>query len=147
MGGFTRWATNPRGRGRRRGRGREKTLDSTPGADICAGRGVARLHRKRRKNARRSSARSSGSSAAAKWPPRGISVQCCTLYPRSIQTRGGKGSSLGKWAIAVGAWTNSPSPNCSGAFLPAKYKRNEEWVGSQAANGSLLLGQAQAGAQ
>jgi hypothetical protein len=31
------------------------------------------------KKARISAARSSGCSAAAKWPPRDISVQCCTL--------------------------------------------------------------------
>jgi hypothetical protein len=61
--------------------------------------------RKARKNKRISSTNSSGSSSAAKWPPRDISVQCWILYPRSTHRLGGSGASFGKRAIPHGTVT------------------------------------------
>ncbi len=48
-----------------------------------------------RKKFRRSSVNSSGCSMAAKWPPRGMTAQCVTLYRRSTQERGKRNTSLG----------------------------------------------------
>src|SRR4029078_1231204 len=48
-----------------------------------------------RKKARTSSARSSGSSMDAKWPPRGISVQRRTSETRATPSRGGAGGISG----------------------------------------------------
>src|SRR6185295_20235499 len=55
-----------------------------------------------RKNARTSSTSSSGCSKAAKWPPRGISVQRVMLKRASIHLRGDQMTSFGKSAHAVG---------------------------------------------
>ena len=54
------------------------------------------------KNARISWARSSGSSIAAKWPPRGITVHRWMLNAASAQRRGGRRISAGKMAAPVG---------------------------------------------
>src|SRR5262249_24557770 len=58
-----------------------------------------------RKKTRTSSISNWGCSKAAKWPPRGISVQCATLPPRlrSTHARGGTLISLGKSAKPIGA--------------------------------------------
>src|SRR3569623_1263120 len=53
------------------------------------------------KNERMSSARRSGASDAAKWPPRGISVQCTMLFDRSAKL-GTDRKSFGKTATPVG---------------------------------------------
>jgi hypothetical protein len=55
-----------------------------------------------RKKSRMSSASLCGSSIAAKCPPRGISVQRCTLKKRSAHLRGGVAMSFGKSANAPG---------------------------------------------
>lgn len=57
--------------------------------------------RKGRNQARRWSF---GSSIAAKWPPRGISVQHCTLKKRSAHSRGGQLMSAGNRAKAAGTF-------------------------------------------
>ena len=54
------------------------------------------------KNARTSSASSPGSSIAAKWPPRGITVHRWILNAASAQRRGGRRISAGKIAAPVG---------------------------------------------
>ena len=47
-------------------------------------------------------ASNSGSSSAAKWPPRGISVQRWTLKKRAAHSRGGCEMSFGNMANAAG---------------------------------------------
>ena len=54
------------------------------------------------KNVRISSASSFGSSIAAKWPPRGITVHRWILNAASAHRRGGRRISKGKIAAAVG---------------------------------------------
>src|SRR5262249_43402834 len=66
------------------------------------------------KKAAMSGATSSGSSAGAKWPPRGITVQRRMSYSRSAHSFGGSpsGTSMcGKAATAVGTWTTSAGPS------------------------------------
>src|SRR5271163_4808312 len=75
-----------------------------------------------------SAASKAGSSAAAKCPPRGISVQRSMLYPRATHSRGGNGASKGNRAIAQGRRTDSPGANCSGAFLTSLYKRKDDEI-------------------
>jgi hypothetical protein len=78
----------------------------TPGTPITPDhKKCPQSERKVRKNKRISSTNSSGSSSAAKWPPRDISVQCWILYPRSTQRLGGIGPSFGKHAIPHGTVT------------------------------------------
>lgn len=59
--------------------------------------------RKPRKNSRKSSTNSSGSSNAAKWPPRGIFVHRFRCILRSAHSRG-NGTSAGNDATAAGTW-------------------------------------------
>jgi len=60
------------------------------------------LFRSGLKNARMSSASSSGPSMAAKWPPRGIWVQRAIRRLRSAHSQGGSNMSAGKSAMPVG---------------------------------------------
>src|SRR5689334_8693775 len=64
--------------------------------------------RRGRKNERMSSTSAAGSSIAAKWPPAGIRVHCCTLKTRSAHFLGGLISSFGKIAQPVGTSTRIP---------------------------------------
>ncbi len=74
------------------------------GAFVFSSPGLKRpLQRRPRKNSRMSWTRSSGSSIAAKWPPRGIVVYRMTLYCASIQRRGAvPNGSFGNCAQANG---------------------------------------------
>ena len=58
--------------------------------------------RKGPKNARRSCTSTPGCSIAAKWPPRGTSVQWVMLYEASAHRRGVMNSSYGKMMAPVG---------------------------------------------
>ena len=60
--------------------------------------------RKGRKNSRISCTNNSGSSRAAKRPPRGISLQRCTLKKRSAHSRGAGTISAGNMAKAAELW-------------------------------------------
>ena len=71
---------------------------------------IDRGQRSVRKKARMSSTSRPGSSIAAKWPPRGISVQRVRLWLASTQRRGAKLSSLGNTAHAVGTATFRAGP-------------------------------------
>src|SRR6266566_475934 len=66
-------------------------------------------HRRGRKKARISSTSSSGSSNAAKCPPRGIWVQCLTRKKRSPSSRGGTVRSLGNVATPAGTSIYCPA--------------------------------------
>src|SRR5213078_2249998 len=78
------------------------------GSTAARPRAAQRPRRSGRKNARTSSTSARGSSMAAKWPPRSMRVQRCTLKTRSAQARGGLMISRGKMAQPVGTSTRSP---------------------------------------
>ena len=77
-----------------------------------------------RKNVRSSSARSCGSSSAAKWPPRGISLQRCTSKNLSAHSRGGVEMSFGKSAKPAGVTgfpgASSRPPPSTARRLPSR---------------------------
>ena len=84
-----------------------------------------------RKNSRMSSARASGCSMAAKWPPRANSVQRCTLKNRSAHSRGGCERSFGNIAKPAGTscdpsfcLTASAIQRGGPAFSTSKYGMN-----------------------
>lgn len=81
--------------------------------ELTAGKRLTRL--------RMSAARSSGSSIAAKWPPRGMSVHCATLNTRSSHTRGGWPISSGKCAKLTSGNTRCPGAKRLGCNRFSQY--------------------------
>ena len=86
-----------------------------------------------RKKRRMSSTSNSGSSSAAKCPPRGISVQRWTLKNREAHSRGGREMSFGNMANAAG--TSVDPTHCltastvhvsASALTKSVYGRNDE---------------------
>src|ERR1700754_3538452 len=91
-----------------------------PSAEVDCG---AELYRTVAKNARTSSTNNSGCSNAAKCPPRGIVVQCVTLYAASHQLRGVRRISFGKAATPVGSSTR---PSVTKLLKLSQYSRADD---------------------
>src|SRR4029453_11167430 len=98
----------------RRGRAHIRIRAPAEHAYACRDTAPARNGRKK---ARISSVSSSGTSHAAKCPPRGRVDQCTILNARSAQLRGGIGSSLGRWTMPQGGVMRWPGFKCSGCSL------------------------------
>ena len=81
-----------------------------------------------RKNVRRSSVNRSGCSIAAKWPPRGRSAQCVTLYRRSTHGRGKRSTSFGYRVIPVGTPTYSARVVAVSECWRSQYRRIDDVI-------------------